>query len=208
MTLDVNTRALVTLMRNAIWRERDIWLWNHADIEGTINSAIEHFPHVESFREEQKICLNPVRRGQDVFAILPTGSGDLNFSTLSTNNERNQRKRWRVNFHDHHRCASRSHNETKRFGISAATAIGWGQKEGMDEDTAMWKEGVRVRSFMEAQKGKKISFERLFSRNKKINALTEVKENHYLTASGIKFFQRQTAGNNCPVSLTDPLNGR
>ena len=25
----------------------------------------------------------------------------------------------------------------------------------MDEDTAMWKEGVRVRSFMEAQKGKK-----------------------------------------------------
>ena len=24
-----------------------------------------------------------------------------------------------------------------------------------DKDTAMWKEGVRVRSFMEAQKGKK-----------------------------------------------------
>ena len=41
----------------------------------------------------------------------------------------------------------------------------------MDEDTAMWKEGVRVRSFMEAQKGK-----RSFSCNKKINALTEVKE--------------------------------
>ena len=49
----------------------------------------------------------------------------------------------------------------------------------MDEDTAMWKEGVRVRSFMEAQKGKKILFERLFSRNKKINALPEVKENQY-----------------------------
>ena len=61
-------------------------------------------------------------------------------------------------------------NETKlkRFGITAATAIGWGQEEGMDEETAMWKEGVRVRSFtsMEAQKGKKILFERLFSRNK------------------------------------------
>ena len=30
-------------------------------------------------------------------------------------------------------------NETKlkRFGITAATAIGWGQEEGMDEDTAM-----------------------------------------------------------------------
>ena len=42
---------------------------------------------------------------------------------------------------------------------------------------------------MEAQKGKKkILFERLFSRNKKINALTEVKENQYLTASGIKFY--------------------
>ena len=74
----------------------------------------------------------------------------------------------------------------------------------MDEDTAMWKEGVRVRSFMEAQKGKKILFERLFNRN----ALTEVKENQYLTASGIKFFQKQTAGNNCPVCMTDRLNVR
>ena len=58
---------------------------------------------------------------------------------------------------------------------------------------------------MEAQKGKKILFERLFSRNKKINALTEVKENQYLTASGIKSFQKQTAGNNCPVCMTDRL---
>ena len=90
----------------------------------------------------------------------------------------------------------------------SSTAKGWGQEEGMDEDTAMWKEGVRVRSFMEAQKGKKILFERLFSRNKKINALTEVKENQYLTASGIKFFQKQTAGNNCPVCMTDRLNVR
>ena len=97
---------------------------------------------------------------------------------------------------------------SSEFGITATTAIGWGQEEGMDEDTAMWKEGVRVRSFMEAQKGKKILFERLFSRNKKINALTEVKENQYLTASGIKFFQKQTAGNNCPVCMTDRLNVR
>ena len=28
---------------------------NHADIEGTINNAIEHFLDVESFREEHKI---------------------------------------------------------------------------------------------------------------------------------------------------------
>ena len=113
--------------------------------------------------------------------------GDLHFSTLFTNNERNQRKSWRVNFHDDHRCASRSHNETtlKRFGITAATAIGWGKEEGMDEDTALWKEGVHVRSFMEAQKGKNILLERLFSRNKKINAQTDVTENQYLTASRI-----------------------
>ena len=49
----------------------------------------------------------------------------------------------------------------------------------MDEDTAVWKEGVRP--VMEAQKSKNnILFERLFSRNKKINALTEVKEDQYL----------------------------
>ena len=76
------------------------------------------------------------------------------------NNERNQKKSWRVNFHDHHRYASRSQNETKhkQFGITAATSKGWGQKEGMDKDKAMWKEGVRMRSFMEAQKGKKKTY--------------------------------------------------
>ena len=76
------------------------------------------------------------------------------------NNERNQKTSWRVNFHDHHRCASRSQNETKhkRFGITAATSKGWGQEEGMDEDKAMWKEGVHVRLFMEAQKGKQKTF--------------------------------------------------
>ena len=58
------------------------------------------------------------------------------------------------------------------------------------------------------ERQKKLLFERLFSRNKKINALTEAKENQYLTASGIKFFQKQTAGNNCPVCMTDRLNVR
>ena len=48
--------------------------------------------------------------------------------------------------------------------MTATTAIGWGQEEGMDEDTAMWKEGVSVRSFMEAQKGKKILFESMTDR--------------------------------------------
>ena len=80
--------------------------------------------------------------------------------------------------------------------------MGWGKEEGMDEDTALWKEGVHVRSFMETQKGKNILFERLFSRNKKINALREVK-NQYSTASRIKSFQKQTAGDNCPVRMTN-----
>ena len=44
----------------------------------------------------------------------------------------------------------------KRFEITTIIAIAWGQEEGMDEDTAMWKEGVRVRSFMETQKGKNL----------------------------------------------------
>ena len=57
-------------------------LSNHADIEATINNAIENFLYEESFREEQKICLNLVRRGQDVFAILPTGSGRPSFLLL------------------------------------------------------------------------------------------------------------------------------
>ena len=50
-------------------------LSNHTDIEVTKNNAIEHFLYVESFRDEQKICLSLVLQGQDVFAILPTGSG-------------------------------------------------------------------------------------------------------------------------------------
>ena len=54
-------------------------LSNHADIEATINNAIEYFLYEESFREEQKICLNLVRRGQDAFAILLTGSGRPSF---------------------------------------------------------------------------------------------------------------------------------
>ena len=115
-------------------------LSNHADIDPTINNAIEHFLFEESSREEHKICSNLVRRGQDVFAILPSFIFLL-FSTLfySTNNKRNQRKSWEVNSDDHHRCASCRHNKTnlKRCRITASTAIGWGQEEGMDEDSAM-----------------------------------------------------------------------
>ena len=56
------------------------------------------------------------------------------------------------------------------------------------------------------RKAKKIFFEKVFSHNNKINALTEVKEHQHLTASGIKSLQKQTAGNNCLVCITDSLN--
>ena len=72
----VNTRALVTLMRNAIWRERDICYRIMCYIKATINNTIKHFLYVKSFCDEQEICLNLIRQGQDVFAILPTGSGE------------------------------------------------------------------------------------------------------------------------------------
>ena len=100
----------------------------------------------------------------------------------------------------------------KRFGIKATTAIGGGQEEGMDEGAAM-SGNVKGKYVCEIifgslERQKEILFERLFSRSKRINALTEVKENQYLTASGIKFFQKQTAGNNSPVCMTDRLNDR
>ena len=135
-------------------RERHL-LSNHADIEHTISNAIEHFLYVECFRDEQKLCLNLVRRGQELFRDSSNGFwGELDFSTLSTNNERNQRKTWRVNFHDHHRCASPTHMKYQAQAIwnisSDSHRLGGG---GMGEDTAMWKEDVK--SFMEAQKAKK-----------------------------------------------------
>ena len=191
MTRSVNTRALVTLMRNGIWRERDRHLviesGRHRSYYKQCNRAF-HVCGILLWRAENLLESSSPRLRR--FRDCSNGLWEtLHFSTLSTNNERNQKKScWRVNFHDHHRCASRSRNETKlkQFGIIAATSIGWGQEEGMDEDTAMWKEGVHVRSFMEAQKGKKILyFVKFFSRNKKINALTEVTENRFLTASGI-----------------------
>ena len=89
------------------------------------------------------------------------------------NNERNQRKSWRVsvNFQDHYRCAIRTHNEipsssdlelnnsSNSHRLGAGRGGGGAQGEAMqDEYTTVWKEGER--SFMEAQKGKKILFEK------------------------------------------------
>ena len=45
------------------------------DIDEECDMEGDRHLYEESFREQQKILLNLVRRGQDVFAILPTGSG-------------------------------------------------------------------------------------------------------------------------------------
>ena len=44
---------------------------------------------------------------------------------------------------------------------------------------------------METQKGRKSYLKGYLAAIKKINTLTEVKENQYLTASGIKFFEKK-----------------
>ena len=55
----------------------------------------------------------------------------------------NQRKRWRVNFQDHHRSASRNHVKYQAQAIwnNSSNNYRWGQEEGMDVATAMldWK---------------------------------------------------------------------
>ena len=136
--------------------------------------------------------------------------GDLHFSTLSTsNNKRDQRQSWRVNFHDHHRCTSPSHNDTKLKRVwnnsNNSHRLGTGGRHGRRHGNVKGRCACEI-IYGSPERQKKILFERLFSRNKKINTLTEVKQSRYLTASGIKFFQKQTAGNNCPACMTDILN--
>ena len=89
-------------------------LSNDVDIiKATTNNTIKHFLYVKSFCDEQKICLNLVSQGQDVFAILPTGSGESLIFQLFPQimNVIKGKVAWRVNFHDHHHCTSCSHNE-------------------------------------------------------------------------------------------------
>ena len=153
MTPSVNTLALVTLMRNAIWRERvDICYQFTQTLKNKIN-AIEHFLYVESFRK------------------------------------------------DHYRCAIRWNNSgiSHRLGSGrGGGGGGWGREKACRTKT--WQCGRKVRDHLwKPRKAKKIFFEKVFSHNDKINALTEVKEHQHLTASGIKSLQKQTAGNNCLV---------
>ena len=99
--------------------------------------------------------------------------GYPHFSTLSTNNKRNQRKSWRVNFHDHHRCPSRSYNETKLQAIwnnsNNSHRLGAGGRHGRRHDNVKGRWACEI-IYGSPERHKKILFERLFSRSKKINA--------------------------------------
>ena len=137
---------------------RETFVVESREHQNNINNAIEHFLYVECFRDEQKLCLNLVRQGQDIFAILPTGSGESLIFQLFPRIMNVIKGKLGVSISTiitiAHLVAIRN-TKLKRFGISAATVIGWGQEESMGEDTAMWKEDVK--SFMEAQKAKKKS---------------------------------------------------
>ena len=64
---------------------------------------------------------------------------------------------------------------------------------------------------MEAQKGKEKSCLKGYLAAKKMLKCVKCLnrgQNQYLTAFGIKSLQKQTAGNNCSVYRTDPLNVR
>ena len=106
-------------MRNGIWRERDKHLViGSLRLRSYYKQCNRAFPvcGIFSWRAENLLeSRSPsLRHFSDSFnRVCET----LSFSTLSMNNERNQRKSWRVNFHDHHRCASGSHNETKLQAI-------------------------------------------------------------------------------------------
>ena len=105
---------------------RHYLLSNHLDIEAIINKAFEHF--LQKF--EQKFARRiSIKEGR----FCDSSKGRLeepDFQCFRINNECNQRKSWLFNFKDHHRLASRSHDDRqveqlKRFGITA-TAIVWG----------------------------------------------------------------------------------
>ena len=103
--------SLVTLMRNAICRERDICYraCGHYSYYKQHNQA---FPVCQIFLWWAENLLESRSRRPGRFCNSSNRLwGELDFSTLFTNNECNQRKSWHVNFHNHHHCTSRNHNE-------------------------------------------------------------------------------------------------
>ena len=68
-------------------------LSNHVDIEATKNNAIKHFLYVESFRDEQKICLNLVRRGVSISGIMISAPGIMKYQVQAIwNNSSNSHR--------------------------------------------------------------------------------------------------------------------
>ena len=98
---------------------------NHADIEASINNATEHFLFEESFRSPRPRRFLDSSSGlweTFIFLLFPRriinvikGKVGESISTIIA-------------------IMTPSSSE---FGMTATTAIGWGQEEGMDEDTAM-----------------------------------------------------------------------
>ena len=96
--------------------DRHHLLSNHLDIEAIIDKAFELF-----LRDEQKFARRISIKARTFLRFFKGALGSARFSTVSTiNNECNKRKSWLVNFIDHHRFASRSHDD---IPSSAAQAI-------------------------------------------------------------------------------------
>ena len=113
---------------------------SHADLESIINNAIEHFPHVESLRDEQKICLKNLVEGKDVFAILPTGFGKSLIFQLFPRIMSIVKETVGVSVQTiivvTPLVAMKDQVEQLERIARKATAIGLGTKEGMDEHAA------------------------------------------------------------------------
>ena len=80
--------------------------------------------------------MNLVRSGQDVFAILPAGSWENFIFRIINVIKRNVGESISTIIIVAPLVAIMT-SSSSEFGITATTAIGWGQEEGMDEDTAM-----------------------------------------------------------------------
>ena len=109
-------------------------LSNHADIEDTINNANEHFPFEENLLESRSQWLGRFRDSSSglwenfIFLLFPRRIINVikrkvgeSISTIIIVAP----------------LVAIMTPSSSEFGITATTAIGWGQEEGMDEDTPM-----------------------------------------------------------------------
>ena len=57
---------------------------SHAQFETMLQQVLKDFPHVDSFRKEQKDCIKKLFLGKDVIAILRYISQDQTLSAQKT----------------------------------------------------------------------------------------------------------------------------